>query len=338
MGHHRSLCTPALLALALSAAALIAGCGGATATQSTGSVARTAPHRTPPALAASERLHASASSRLPAPVRNPATTALDGRAILMGGLDQAIASTANVVFANPRSSRLLLPLPYPVHDAAAATIGDRAYLLGGGEPSHDEILAVDPTGRAADAGRLPAPASDVAAAAIGRDVYVVGGYTGTAPLNTIVAWSGSGVGKVVAKLPHAVRYAAVTAAAGHLLIAGGTVGDAASAAVYSFDPGTGRVVQIATLPRPITHAGAAGLDGRVYIVGGRGSAQGTQTSEVLALDPASGSVRPAGRLPVALSDVGTATVPGGIMVVGGRELSGAVSDRLYLLSPASTSP
>jgi hypothetical protein len=338
MARYRSLFNAALPPLALSAAALIAACGGTATTPSTGGVGTTAAKTAPRAPASNGRLHASASSRLPAPIRNPATTSLGGRAILMGGLDQAIASSANVVIANPQGSRLLSPLPYPVHDAAAATLGDRAYLLGGGEPSHDEILAVDPTGRAAVAGRLPAPASDVAAAAIGPKVYVVGGYTGTAPLDTIVAWSGSGVGKVVATLPHAVRYAAVAPAAGHLIIAGGTVGDAASAAVYSFDPGTGRVAQIGALPRPITHAGAAELDGRVYIVGGRGSAQGTQTSEVLALDPASGHVRPAGRLPVALSDVGATTASGGIIVAGGRELSGAVSDRLYLLSPASTSP
>ena len=338
MARHRSLFTAASLPLALSAASLIAGCGGTATTNSTGGVATTVLHTAARGSASNERLHASASLRLPAPVRNPATTPLGGRAILMGGLDQTIASSADVVVADQRGSRLVSQLPYAVHDAAAATLGGRAYLLGGGEPSRDEILAVDPAGRATVAGRLPAPASDVAAAAIGREIYVVGGYTGTAPLDTIVAWSGSGVGKVVATLPHAVRYAAVTGDAGHLVIVGGTVGDAASAAVYSFDPGTGRVVQVGALPRPITHAGAAELDGRVYIIGGRGSAQGTQTPEVLALDPASGRVRPAGRLPVALSDVGTATVPGGIIVAGGRELSGAVSDRLYLLSPASTSP
>ncbi|HWD74797.1 MAG TPA: hypothetical protein VG371_06630 [Solirubrobacteraceae bacterium] len=335
MPHRRSSLTAALLPIALAAAAGIGACGGTTA-KSTRTVARTPPHRAGGAPVSDLRLRASASGQLPAPVRNPATTALGGRAILMGGLDQAIASTANVVIAEPRGSRLLTPLPFPVHDAAAASLGGRAYLLGGGEPSHDEIIAVGATGRPTVAGRLPAPASDVAAASIGHDVYVVGGYTGTAPLNTIVAWSGSGVAKVVATLPHAIRYAAVAAAGGRLIIAGGTVGDTASAAIYSFDPATRRVAQLGLLPRPITHAGAAELGGRVYIVGGRGSTQGTQTAEVLALNPATGHVTPAGRLPVAESDVGTATVPSGIIVAGGRELSGAVSDRLYLLSPLAT--
>jgi len=221
MGRHRSLFTTASLPLALSTGALIAACGGTAATKSSVGVATTAPHTRARASASRAQLHAGASVRLPAPVRNPATTELGGRAILMGGLDQAIASSAAVVIADQRGSRLVSQLPYPVHDAAAATLGGRAYLLGGGEPSHDEILAVGLTGRAAVAGRLPAPASDVAAATIGGEVYVVGGYTGTAPLDTIVAWSGSGVGKVVATLPHAVRYAAVTGAAGRLVIAGG---------------------------------------------------------------------------------------------------------------------
>ncbi len=174
MGRHRSLLTAASLPLALFTGALIAACGGTATTRSSVGVAATAPHAKPRAAASSPRLYASASLRLPAPVRNPATTALGGRAILMGGLDQAIASSADVVVADQRGSRLVAQLPYPVHDAAAATLGGRAYLLGGGEPSRDEILAVDPTGRAAVAGRLPAPASDVAAATIGQEVYVVG--------------------------------------------------------------------------------------------------------------------------------------------------------------------
>jgi hypothetical protein len=78
------------------------------------------------------------------------------------------------------------------------------------------------------------PASDVAAAVIGGTVYVVGGYTGTAPLSTVGAWTGSGVGRVVAHLPHPLRYAAVGATGGRLIIAGGTSGIEATGDVYAF--------------------------------------------------------------------------------------------------------
>jgi N-acetylneuraminic acid mutarotase len=220
-----------------------------------------------------------------------------------------------------------------LHDAAASTLAGRAYVFGGGEPSHDEITPVGPGGGPTPAGRLPAPASDVAAATVGGTAYVVGGYTGTQPLDTIVAWTGSGTGSIVARLPRPVRYAAVAATATGLVIAGGTVDGAASRSVYSFDPSSGRVRRLGLLPRAITHAGAATLGRWIYLVGGRGSDQGSQSAGVLAIDPLSGRVEHAGRLPVALSDAGVATVAGHLLVAGGRTASGAVSDRILTLAP-----
>jgi N-acetylneuraminic acid mutarotase len=164
-------------------------------------------------------------------------------------------------------------------------------VIGGGEPSRDQITEVSLAGTATAVGRLPRAASDVAAASIGGTVYVVGGYTGTVPLATIVAWSGSGVGRVVGTLPHPVRYAAVAAANGRLIIVGGTSGPSATREVYVFDPATGRVTRLALLRSPLTHAAAAALSGIVYVIGGRGEAQGSQTRGVLAVDPATGAIR-----------------------------------------------
>ena len=123
-------------------------------------------------------------------------------------------------------------------------------------------MAVGPAESRVAVGQLPVGASDVAAAAIGRDVYVVGGYTGTAPLSTIVAWSGSGAGRVVARLPHPLPYAAVAAVAGRLIVAGGTSGTTATSYVYEFYPSSGRLLRIGALPRPLTHAAAATWDRR----------------------------------------------------------------------------
>ena len=153
------------------------------------------------------------------------------------------------------------------------------------------------------------------------------------PLDTIVAWSGSGTGRVVGHLPHPIRYAAVCAIGGRLIIAGGTSGDQATREVYSFDPADGQVRQIGLLPHPLTHAAAAALGQRAYVIGGRGAVQGSQTNSILAVDPATGRVRPAGRLPVGLSDLGLAPFGGGLMIAGGREGSGTLSQRVYVLRP-----
>jgi N-acetylneuraminic acid mutarotase len=262
---------------------------------------------------------------------DPATAAVGSGAVLMGGLDQADVSVADVVQAGAGGARKLGTLPTALHDAAAATLGGQAVLIGGGEPSHNEIWTVSANGNATLAGHLPAAGSDVSAATIGTTVYVVGGYTGTQPLDTIVAWTGTGTGRVVAHIPHPVRYAAVTAAAGKLIIAGGTSGATATTDVYSFDPASGQVSRIGAMPHAITHAAAAYLNGTVFVIGGRGSNQGTQTANIRAINPSTGAVTLAGKLPIRVSDTGAAAVGNEVLVVGGRELSGHVSDGVYVL-------
>ena len=84
---------------------------------------------------------------LPAPVQFPATTVVGDRLLLMGGLDQATASVADIVSAGRNGNERIGMLPYAVHDAAGASLNGTAYLLGGGEPSYSNILAVDPSGR-----------------------------------------------------------------------------------------------------------------------------------------------------------------------------------------------
>ena len=322
---------------AIAAAMLLGGCGSGSDAPATHSSANEAGTTAAGRRVARAHLMPALTPRrvadLPAPVQLPATVVLGGRLVLMGGLDQGTASLAQIVSAGRNGSEQIGELPYAVHDAAGAPLGGTAYLLGGGEPSYSNVLAVDSSGHATVAGHLPVGASDVAAGVISGTVYVVGGYTGTVPLDTIVAWSGSGTGRVVARLPHPVRYAAVTTFGRRLIIAGGTSGDQATRGIYSFDPANGRVGQLGLLPRPLTHAAAAALGDRVYVIGGRGAVQGSQTADILAIDPANGQVRRAGRLPAGLSDVGAGTVGDAIMVAGGRQSTGLLSRHVYMLTP-----
>jgi hypothetical protein len=71
----------------------------------------------------------------------------------------------------------------------------------------------------------------------------------------------------------------------------------------------------------------------VYVIGGRGAAQGTQTRRILAIDPGSGRVRKAGRLPRGLSDAGVAAVPGAILLAGGRDAAGRPRSEVLRLEP-----
>ncbi len=244
------------------------------------------------------------------------------RILILGGLDSADSSTGEVRAIEDGRSRTIGRLPTVFHDGAAIRIGSFAYELGGGDGIRqlDQILRVDPaTGATTRVGRLPAPSSDHAAAILGDHAYVVGGYTGTSWLNTIVSWRPGRSARVVARLPTPLRYAAVTAAGGKLVVAGGSLPNGtASRAVYVFDPETRAVRRLGKLPAPTTHAGAAALGNRALVVGGRSAKPNTPTARVVAVDPLSGRIRIVGRLPQPLSDAAVATLGRTVMVAGGR--------------------
>jgi YVTN family beta-propeller protein len=270
------------------------------------------------------------TGRLDAPLQDAAAVSLDGsRAMLLGGLTAADASTDAVSVISRNGERAPGRLPTAVHDAAAAKLGRSVYLFGGGDGArqHDEIVRV---GRGV-IGRLPAPSSDQAAAAIGGTAYIVGGFTGTHWLDTIVAWSPGRGARIVAHLPSPVRYAAVTAAGGKLIVAGGSLPDGvASSRVLEYSPSTGVLRRLGRLPGPTTHAAAAELGGLAYVIGGRGASLDTPTSRIEAIDPRTGRVRAAGHLRQPLSDASAISLGSRILVAGGRTADGTQSSVLAL--------
>ncbi len=282
-------------------------------------------------------LVSSVAGRLDAPVQD-AAAAVDpaGRLLLMGGLTAADLSTDAVIAVGRAGDRRIGTLPFPVHDAAAARLGSSVYLFGGGDGvrQRDEIVRVDPTsGVATVVARLPAPSSDQAAAGIGGTAYIVGGYTGSRWLDTIVAWRPGARARIVAHMPTALRYAAVTAIGGRLLIAGGSRSDGtATAAVLEYVPAAGRVFRLGRLPVPVTHAAAAAIGGTAYVIGGRGATVGTATDAVTSVDLRTRRVRSAGGLPTPLSDLMAVPARDGISVAGGRSRAGTVATRTALRS------
>ncbi len=292
---------------------------------------------TPPALAGPARarrpvirmLTERVTGSLPAPLQDPSAAVEGSRVMLLGGLTAADTSSDGVIAASAGGGRTIGRLPSARHDTAAAALGGSVYVFGGGNgvAQLDDIVRVEPaTGRATVVGHLPAASSDSSAAAIGGTAYVVGGYTGGRWLDTIVAWRPGSPARVVAHLPHTLRYAAVASSGSRLVIAGGSLEKGtASSAVLSYTPANGRVVQLGRLPAPTTHAAAAAVGGVVYVIGGRGSSLGSATGRIVAVDIASKRVRPAGSLAVARSDLAAATVGGSIVVVGGHAATDTVA-------------
>ncbi len=247
---------------------------------------------------------------LAAPVQDAAAAPFAGGAVLLGGLTADDVSTDAIVTATRAGSTRVGRIPTALHDAAAVTLGRLSYVFGGGTGTSqvDTIFMVDPRTGA------------------GRTAYIAGGYTGSRWLDTVVAWRPGTRARVVARLPHALRYAAVTAAAGQVVIAGGSLeSGTASEAVYAYAPGAKHVIRIGRLPAPTTHAPAAAIGSTAFVIGGRGDTPGFPTSRIVAIDLATHRIRAAGTLGEALSDLAAVATGGKLLVAGGSGRSGTVA-------------
>ncbi len=335
---------PRLLSICLAGAALLSGCGASGATTAT-STGLKAAHATPRRTTATAPARAAGPLRftyhhayvLAAPLRDPAYAALGGgRYALIGGLDAADVSTSEVDLGGARAVSQVASIGVPQHDAQAALLGSRVYVFGGGSASElSHIFSFDPrTKQIASVSNLPTASSDSSVARVGGSAYIVGGYDGTNWLNTVLAFSPSHpTPRLVARLPVGLRYAAVAASGHDLIVAGGTTATGVSDAVYRVDVNTGQVRHIATLASPVCHGEAVTIGRYVYLVGGRGDLDTSQTAAILAIDPDTGKVRSAGALPVGLSDAALIPTPRGVLVIGGLEASGAVNANVGLLEP-----
>jgi N-acetylneuraminic acid mutarotase len=226
--------------------------------------------------------------RLPAPVQRADAVAAGSGIVIAGGLDAAGSSTSGVFRLEPRTGRLvdLGAVPQAFHDAAAALIGGRLFVFGGGtSTSSATVQSFDlATRRGAIAGRLPRPLSDVVATTVGQTVYLVGGYDGTIARAEIYATTDGINFRVVARLPQGLRYPAVAAADGRIVIAGGATASGPTNGVYGLDPQTGTVTRIASLPVALAHASAVAIGPAVYLVGGTDAA-GNPSRDVIRIDP-----------------------------------------------------
>jgi len=319
----RTLTAVALLTAVVGTVLILTGHGGSSSKTPPSTTAASSPVALSQPVRHVIRLVERAGRPLSAPVQDAAAVSAGSRAILLGGLTAADTSTDEILAATASGSRVIGSLPSARHDTAAAAIGSWVYLFGGGNgvAQLDDIVRVDPvTGHASVIGHLPAASSDSTAAAIGGTAYIVGGYTGTQWLDTIVAFTPGKPARVVAHLPEPVRYAAVTAVSGRLVIAGGSLENGtASSAVLEYLPNTGRVVRAGTLPAPTTHAAAATVGSVAYVIGGRGALLDTPTDRIVSFDVGTKRIRVAATLRSPRSDLSAVGLGDRILIAGGRD-------------------
>jgi hypothetical protein len=275
----------------------------------------------------------SAGYRLPAPVQRAVAVGSGSGIVIAGGLDAAGASTNGVFRLDPSSGHLtrLGTVPEPFHDAAAGLIGTKLFIFGGGSShSSSSVQSFDLTSRTGSVvAHLALPLSDVASAAIGGTIYLVGGYDDHSPRPEIYATTDGTHFRVAGRLPRGLRYPAVTASGGRLVIAGGTLASGApSTAIYAFDPASGQVHVLGQLATATAHASAVTLGGAVYVVGGVDAAGQTVPSATRVDVTAQKVTQLALDVPVA--DAAVAQVGSHAYLLGGRRKGRAVADIFVL--------
>jgi serine-type D-Ala-D-Ala carboxypeptidase/endopeptidase (penicillin-binding protein 4) len=260
---------------------------------------------------------------LSSPISRAVAVSSNGVVYLAGGLAPGDTSTSTVRLIRPtdRTVSSVGSLPQPVHDAAAALIGSKMFVFGGGTAEGTDVVQEFDSGslQGRVAGHIPEPLSDLAAATVGDTTYLVGGWTGSTYNSTVFATKDGTHFQKAGALPEAVRYPAVTVEGGKVIIAGGQTSSSETADVISFDPSTGKAAKIATLPEPVAHAAAFTLGSTVYVAGGTNTS-GQAVSTVTAIAGSSVSAEPALTHPI--SDAAVAADPGGGVLLVGGERSG----------------
>ncbi len=276
------------LVAALAALVTFAGLAVILANWATGSRSNHAPAGDPPAapLAEPRALPAVEAGllpwHLPAPIsREVVVTGPRNRLIVLGGLTAGNTSV-NGVFAVHTGSGAVRPigrLRAPVHDAAAAVLGGRALVYGGGSPATAATVqaftfrGARAGSPATAAGSLPTPRSDAMAVTIGRTTYLVGGYDGAHADAAVLATTDGRTFRPVATLKVPVRYPAAAALGGRIFVFGGQAITGPQAGrpvdtIQVIDPARHTAAIAGHLPEPLAGAVAVTVGNELVVAGG----------------------------------------------------------------------
>ncbi|MHB8457267.1 MAG: hypothetical protein ACYDBS_06205 [Acidimicrobiales bacterium] len=297
---------------------------------------------------------------LNSPLNRPVTLpAANGRSLIVaGGIYGSGSSTQGVYEVNPLTGQAsqIGNLQAPLHDAAAAVIGGRGYVFGGGvsQPlaGAQQLAGLSPSGQGANTplpvatslASLPQARADGAAVSIGSTAYIVGGYNGVSGDSSVLATSNGRSYHSVANLPVPVRYPAVAASGGRIYVFGG---DATSgprsglpvSTVQMINPATGRASVVGSLPRPLAGAAAATLGGTIYVAGGEtatatgGSSSLRDVSSIYAWAQSDNRPLFAGRLFTPVSHAGVAVLGTRAWLVGGDTAPGTSTAAVQMFEP-----
>jgi len=230
-----------------------------------------------------------------APLHDAAGVVLGGKGYVFGGATTTPLTTVQVLPSlgggaqSTAPATMLGPLPQPRADAAAVTIGDVAYVIGGynGVSADPEVLATSDGSHFSTVAELRVPVRYPAVAALDGRIYIFGGEA----------------------------------------VAGSDAGDPV-ATVQMIDPSSGQATVVGSLPEPVSGAAAATLGGVVYVAGGETTSSAGATpaaiKTVWAWLPSQQRAVVAGHLVVAVAYAGATVIGSQAWLVGGESGPGVL--------------
>ena len=266
---------------------------------------------------------------LRAPVHDAAVSVTGRRALIFGGGSSTTVAAVQAFSLGGRSSRTRAAtagsMPVPRSDAAAVTIGQTTYLVGGynGAQPDATVLATSNGRTFTTAAVLRMPVRYPAVAALGGQIYVFGGQAVSgrhagAPVDAIQAIDPARhTAAVVGHLPEPLSGAVAMTLDNELFVAGGE-----STAVHPATAGLG-TTQVAPP--------ASGT--RSQSDSGTSSSATSTVSTIWAFDPATKRLLPAGHLQVPVSHAGVAVIGSTAWIVGG-ESGGALIASVQMVRPS----
>jgi serine/threonine protein kinase/N-acetylneuraminic acid mutarotase len=241
--------------------------------------------------------------------------------------------------------RAIRDAPFPRQYAASTAVGGRVWLFGGlgeGETASADTAAYDRAINIWTTGpKLPRPLHHFMAVTYGGEAVVIGGFVPgdepTSEQSDRVYVLRGGVWEDLPRLNHPRAAAAAAVVGDKIVVVGGQADGKLVAQTEVFDGESW--TDVAEIPTPREHLGAAS-DGRyVYAVGGRELSADNNLGALERYDPASNSWTELKAMPTPTGSVGAGYVAGRLITVGG-ESSTSASDAVqsYDIRRAQWSP
>jgi N-acetylneuraminic acid mutarotase len=233
-------------------------------------------------------------------------------------------------------------MPSGVAKFGAAALGGKIYVAGGYDTRQSMMVYDIAADRWSAGPALPRGTDNVATLAAGDKLYAMGGEARTA---FQVFDPASGQWSAGPALPRIGFASAAAVMAGRLHLVGGwNYSNSASASVAHhsvFDLAAQSWSDAAPLAVARNAAGAAAIDGRLYVVGGRSPGIRASDQQSLAslevYSSSTGQWQSAAPMPTARGSLAVVAQGGRLYALGGESTPGTVSDAVERYDPASLS-